>query len=171
MCNSLCSCTCYMTIVIVSMHPSALIIVGHQAPPLLAATAGPRGPGRLVWIELLSWALDIALRGWSGEVPTRAAPPRHPGAPGGSRAGARRGARFLCPPAGCWPAPLLEGVATLLSDLPKSHRAVRPLGSWSRIARATEAAAGGGVRGGFSSCQSHHRDGYGYEDRQGRGRC
>lgn len=34
--------------VIISTHPSALIIVGHQAPPLLAATAGPRGPGRLV---------------------------------------------------------------------------------------------------------------------------
>ena len=30
------------------VDPSALIIVGHQAPPLLAASAGPRGPGRLV---------------------------------------------------------------------------------------------------------------------------
>ena len=91
--------------VIVSVHPSALIIVGHQAPPLLAATAGPRGPGRLVWIELLSWALDIALRGWSGEVPTRAAPPRHPGAPGGSRAGARRGASFCVPQRAVGPPP------------------------------------------------------------------
>ena len=106
----------------VNVGPSALIIVVHQAPPLLLAGVLGRGPDRLVWIELLvikSWTLGCAAG--LGKFQPRHGTPRTADETAEVTGSVPVSGLFLCPPTGICPAPLLEGVMALLSDLPKSE--------------------------------------------------